>query len=114
MMNGQMPVPAASASGTGGFYITDQDMKNPLVVPALFPDILARFPPTLILTGTRDVAMSNALITQARLRSAGAASQLEVQEGLGHGEFNTAYGTPEARQAMDIIWQFFDRRLGRR
>jgi acetyl esterase/lipase len=114
MLNGQPQVADEHAARSEDFYLTDRDMKDPLISPALFPDVLSRFPPTLFLTGTRDVAMSNALVTHARLLAACANSQLEVQEGLGLGEFNTAFVTPEAMQAMDIIWTFFDTRLGRR
>ena len=61
------------------------DRNDPLVTPALFMDVLARFPPTLVVTGMRDIAMSNAIITHTRLLQAGARAELFVQEGPGHG-----------------------------
>ncbi|HWU03446.1 MAG TPA: alpha/beta hydrolase fold domain-containing protein, partial [Novosphingobium sp.] len=114
LLNGQPQPPADRVAHAADLYMAGKDMNDPLVAPALFPKVLAQFPPTLLLTGTRDTAMSNALVTHARLLAAGNDSQLEVQEGLGHGEFDVAFGTPEAMQAMDIIWRFFDRHLGRR
>ncbi|WP_369751202.1 hypothetical protein [Novosphingobium sp. AP12] len=57
--------------------------------------------------------MSNALLTNIALLKAGAETQLLVLEGRGHGEFNYLVGTPEARDAYDLIWFFFDRHLGR-
>jgi acetyl esterase/lipase len=94
------------------FYVPDAEANNPLATPGLSKDLLAKFPPTLLVTGTRDVAMSNALITNVRLQQAGVETQLLVLEGLGHGQFNTFGGTPEAADAYDIIWRFFDRHLG--
>ena len=87
--------------------------NSPLVAPGEFPEVLAKFPPTLVVTGTRDIAMSNALMTHTRLLTAGAAAELFVQEGLGHGHFATLPGTPEAETAHNIIWSFFHRHLGR-
>ncbi len=82
------------------------------MTPGLFPQVLAKFPPTLILTGTRDSSMSNALVTNMRLLDAGVDTQLLVLEGIGHGEFNTLPGTPEATQTFTQIWRFFDKHLG--
>jgi acetyl esterase/lipase len=53
------------------------------------------------------------LVTNARLLAAGVETQLFVQEGMGHGDFGIAPGTPEATQAYDVIWRWFDRHLGR-
>jgi acetyl esterase/lipase len=94
-------------------YFDGIDTNNPLITPALFPDTLVGYPPTLVVTGTRDVAMSNALITHARLLTAGVEAELFVQEGLGHGHFTLMPGTPEAATAHEIMWRFFDRQLAR-
>ena len=88
------------------FYFDGINANDPLVTPGLFPDVLARFPPTLLVTGTRDTAMSNALVTNVRLLGAGVETQLLVLEGLGHGHFNTFAGSPESAQAYDIMWRF--------
>ena len=61
----------------------------------------------------RLTSMSNAIDTNARLLAAGVETQLFVQEGLGHGEFTLIPGTPEAAQAYDVIWRFFDRHLAK-
>lgn len=114
VMNGRAPqTPAQRGEGIFNAYLAGTNPLDPLVAPALSPAILARFPPTLLITGTRDVAMSNVLVTNARLLAAGVETQLFVQEGMGHGDFGIAPGTPEATQAYDVIWRFFDRHLGR-
>jgi acetyl esterase/lipase len=115
MMNGQGGTwtPEQMKANPGNLYLAGRDRNDPLVTPGLFPEVLAKFPPTLILTGTRDNSMSNALVTNLRLLDAGAETQLLVLEGLGHGEFNALPGTPEADQAFRAIWRFFDKHLGR-
>ncbi len=87
--------------------------KDPLIVPGNYPEVLAKFPPTLFVTGTRDVAASNAIMTHKKLLEAGVDAQLFVVEGLGHGHFYMMPGTPENVTTHDIIWRFFDRQLGK-
>lgn len=108
------PRPApAGASALVGDYFKGGKSDDPLMSPALSPAVLAKFPPTLLLTGSRDVALSNMLVTHMRLRQAGVDASLIVQEGMGHGDFNSYVGTPEATYAWDQAWAFFDAKLGR-
>ncbi len=94
-------------------YFDGIDRNHFMITPGAFPGTLVGYPPTLVVTGTRDVAMSNAVMTHTRLLAAGVAAELFVQEGLGHGHFTTLPGTPEATTAHAIMWRFFDRRLAR-
>ena len=105
------PVPGARPTNAPRDYFDGINKNDPLVTPGLFPDVLAKFPPTLIVTGTRDIAMSNAIVTHARLLDAGVDAQLFVQEGLGHGHFFAFPGTAESKTAYDVIWRFFDAHL---
>ncbi|MDX2224196.1 MAG: hypothetical protein SFV21_15710 [Rhodospirillaceae bacterium] len=52
-------------------------------------------------------------MTHTRLLAAGVRAELFVQEGLGHGDFAFMPGTPEAELAHRVIWDFFDRQLGK-
>jgi acetyl esterase/lipase len=114
VLNGHLAAtPGVKHASPGDPYLDGVDQNDPLVAPALFPKVLAQFPPILLVTGTRDIAMSNALATNSRLLDVGVQTQLFVQEGLGHGEFNTVVGSPEAGQAYDVIWRFFDAHLAR-
>ena len=94
-------------------YFDGVDWTDPLLSPALAPQVLAAFPPTLFVTGTRDYAMSNLLVTHQRLLAASVETQLLVQEGLGHSQFVLFTDSPEALLANTTIWRFFDRHLGR-
>jgi len=107
------PTPAPGARPPRD-YFDEIDQNDPLVSPGAFPDVLAKFPPTLFVTGTRDPSMSNAIVTHNLMLKAGVTAELFVQEGLGHGHFTTFPGTPETADATDAIWTFFDRHLGKR
>jgi len=93
-------------------YFSDADMNDPLVQPSTSAAVLAKFPPTLIITATRDFAMSGALHTDVLLTKAGVDSELHVWDGLFHGFFYDA-DVPESKEAFGIIDSFFDRHLGR-
>src|SRR5690606_9159390 len=61
------PPPAPGETGpdmTRG-YFAKADMRDPIISPALHPAVLAKFPPTLIITGTRAMDMSPAVYTNS-------------------------------------------------
>jgi acetyl esterase/lipase len=112
ILNAQLPFrPEAFVSGPGGSHFAGADPASALVIPGNHPDVLAGFPPTLFVTGTRDVSMSNALISHSKLIEVGVETQLFVQESLGHGDYSVLVGTPEAKLANHVMWRFFDRHL---
>ncbi len=114
MLNGRVAAtPEQMKANPGNLYLAGTNQNDPLVTPGLFPDVLAKFPPTLLVTSTRDSAMSNALVTNIALLKAGVTTQLLVLEGTGHGEFTFLAGTRETTDAYAIIWNFFDQHLGR-
>lgn len=105
-------MPPARAPGTSRLgYFSTADPKDPLVSPMDSPAVLAKFPPTLIITGTRDFALSGAIHTDLELTKAGADSELHVWEGLFHGFFYNA-DIPESKDAFNIVVKFFDHHLG--
>jgi len=92
-------------------YFSNVDPKDPLVSPINSPEILAKFPPTLIITGTRAMELSTAVYTHSQLVKLGVGAELHVWEGLFHGFFYNP-DVPESRDAYDVIVKFFDRHLG--
>jgi monoterpene epsilon-lactone hydrolase len=92
-------------------YFSGTDPEDPLVSPINSPDILAKFPPTLIITGTRDFELSAALYTHEHLTKLGVDAELHVWEGLFHGFFYNM-DVPESKDALNVIIKFFDRHLG--
>ena len=93
-------------------YFSGADMKDPLVSPTNSPAILAKFPPTLLITGTRHFAMSGTIHTDTELIKRGVKTELHVWDGLFHGFFYNA-DVPESRDAFNAMINFFDRILGR-
>jgi acetyl esterase/lipase len=73
---------------------------------------MSKFPPTLLITATRDIALSSTVYTHSVLVEHGVDAQLHVWEGLGHVFFNSP-DLPESHQAYSVIAKFFDAHLGR-
>ncbi|HYL14373.1 MAG TPA: alpha/beta hydrolase fold domain-containing protein [Terriglobales bacterium] len=104
--------PPMSAGGRPPLgYFDGTDPKDPLVSPVSSPEVLAKFPPTLVVTGTRGFELSAALYTHEQLTKAGVDTELHVWEGLFHGFFYNA-DVPESKDALNVIVKFFDRHLG--
>jgi monoterpene epsilon-lactone hydrolase len=106
------PSGAEQSSGPPLGYLTGADPNDPLVAPAASPEVLRRFPPTLIITATRGFEMSSAVYTHAQLVKQGVDAELHVWDGMFHGFFYNP-DVPESREAYDVMVKFFDRHLGR-
>jgi acetyl esterase/lipase len=93
-------------------YFAGVSINDPLAAPATAPEVLAKFPPTLIVSGTRGFELSSAVYTHSLLVKAGVETDLHVWEGMFHGFF---YNTdvPESRDCYEVIVKFFERHLGK-
>lgn len=111
ILNGQ-GLPAHPLALSDLPYFHGANPNDPLVQPGLSPAILAKFPPTLLITGTRDMTMSSVLASQQRLEQAGAHTELHVWEGMWHSFFSDPE-MPESKQAYQVIVNFFLHHLGR-
>jgi len=107
------PLPNSETPASGGLpYFAGVSLTDPLAAPASSPEVLAKFPPTLIITGTRAFELSSAVYTHSLLVKYGAQAELHVWEGMFHGFFYNA-DVPESRDCYDVILKFFDRQLGK-
>jgi acetyl esterase/lipase len=107
------PTPVvASAATPGPNYFTDVDMNQFVVSPTLDEKQLAKFPPTIFFTGTRDFLMSAAAYSYLKLLNVGVDSQLMIFDGLYHG-FMTNPDFPESQEGYKIAAAFFDKHLGK-
>ncbi|MDO1527722.1 alpha/beta hydrolase [Fulvimonas sp. R45] len=111
LLNGQ-GVPAHPLGLAALPYFRGADPRDPLVQPGLSPALLARFPPTLLITGTRDMAMSSVVRSNELLDEAGVPTELHVWEGMWHAFFSDPE-LPESRRAYRTMADFFRRRLAR-
>jgi monoterpene epsilon-lactone hydrolase len=94
-------------------YLRDVDLTDPLVSPALSSSVLDKFPPALLITGTRAWDMSAAVQTQRALTNAGVEANLHLWDGMGHCFFFDV-DLPESKEAFAVMTRFFDSRLGRK
>ncbi len=109
---GEARIPSAPPGQTQLGYFSTASMTDPLVAPTNSPEMLAKFPPTLLITASRDFAMSGAINTDVQLTKAGVDSELHVWDGMFHGFFYNA-DVPESKEAFSIMINFFDRHLGK-
>jgi acetyl esterase/lipase len=85
--------------------------NDPLAFPGTSATVLAKFPPTLLITGTRDFAMSSVVRSHALLVEAHVEADLHVYEGMWHAFFIYPE-LPESAAAYFVIVSFFDKHLG--
>ena len=105
LLNGQ-GVPSHPLKFGDLAYFHGANLRDPLVQPGLSPALLARFPPTLLITGTRDMTLSSVVASQQLLDKAGAQTELHVWEGMWHSFFSDPQ-LPESQDAYRVIARFF-------
>jgi len=91
-------------------YLKNADLSDPLVFPARSPQVMAKFPPSLLISATRDKALSSVVYTHSLLVAQGVDAELHVWEGLGHAFFYDP-DLPESREVYEGVVKFFDRHL---
>jgi acetyl esterase/lipase len=106
--NGVMPQPPTNQ---GEQDLGNIDPDDPMVNPVNWPEVLSKFPPTLLITGTRSIDMSTGVYTHEQLVKLGVETDLHVFEGGRH-EFWYDPAPPESQEVYDIIVRFFDHHLG--
>jgi acetyl esterase/lipase len=92
-------------------YANGHDMADPELSPVNAD--FAGFPPTLLTTGTRDLFLSNTIRVHRKLKQAGVVSDLNVYEGLSHGDFERDPDLPESREVYGEAAAFFRQMLAR-
>ena len=58
------------------------------------------FPPTILVSGTRDLFLSNTVRAHRKLRNSGVETDLVVMEGLSHGDYLFA---AESQESLDFF-----------
>ena len=74
--------------------------------------MLAKFPPTLLITGSHDFLASGASRTHIELVKAGVDARLFVWDAMDHAFFGNP-DLPESREAYQIMANFFDEQFRR-
>lgn len=91
-------------------YFEGADLSDPLVLPGNHAAILAQFPPTLLVTGTRDFAASSVSVMHRRLLAEGVSAQCVNFDGMWHAH-HMAVDLPESRETFEILARFFAENL---
>jgi len=79
-------------------YADGRDLKHPLVSP-LYGDFHG-FPPTFLITGTRDLLLSATVRTHIKLRQTGVVADILVYEGVAHADYMAELAAPETQHAF--------------
>jgi epsilon-lactone hydrolase len=92
-------------------YFKGVDPADPLVFPINSPELMANFPPTLLIAGSRDFAVSSLFRTQAELSKYGVVAELHVWDGMWHAFFMDP-DLPESKEVYSVVVRFFAQHLG--
>lgn len=86
-----------------------RDLTDPIVSPIY--GSFDGFPPTFLVTGTRDLLLSSTVRTHTKLRVAGSIADLIVHEGVGHADYMNPLDSPESRFTFRELGNFVSRHL---
>jgi epsilon-lactone hydrolase len=91
-------------TAAAGLYAGALDLRDPQISPIY--GSFDGFPPTLLVTGTRDLLLSDTVRAHVALRTAGAVADLLVFEGMSHGDYLIAATSPETRLFVGELDRF--------
>lgn len=103
-------VPSVKFTERAQLYSGGHDLSDPHLSP-IFGDVSV-FPPTILISGTRDVLLSDTVRLHRALRAEGIRADLHVFEAAPHGLF--AGQAPEDREAAREISAFLDEHVPKR
>lgn len=97
--------------GTFELYAANEALDNPLISP-IYAEIES-FPPTMFISGTRDLLLSDTVRMHRLLRSADVEAELHIYDGQSHGDYINGIQTdlPESEDALKELGQFFDKHI---
>lgn len=90
-------------------YADGHDLEDPLLSP-VYGDFEG-FPPTCLITGTRDMFLSDTARTHRKLRAAGVVADLHVYEGVAHADYLFLVDSPESKDVFAEVGAFFKAHL---
>jgi acetyl esterase/lipase len=77
------------------YHAAGRELTDPMVSPVY--GSFEGFPPTFLVSGTRDLLLSATVRTHTKIRAAGSIADLLVLEGIGHGDYGNPLNSPESR-----------------
>ncbi|QFU75764.1 alpha/beta hydrolase [Halioglobus maricola] len=80
----------------GDIYPGELGADHPYVSP--LRGEFENFPPSYLISGTRDLLLSDTVLVHRKLRRAGVEADLHVYEGQSHADYSTVWDSPESRE----------------
>lgn len=97
--------------GALALYVGDKTYNDAYISP-IFGDF-AGFPPTYLISGTRDLLLSDAVRTHRKLRRAGVVADLHIYEGIAHADHALLQDTPESAEHYAELNAFMSAHLAK-
>ncbi|MBM7035281.1 alpha/beta hydrolase [Vibrio ulleungensis] len=96
-------------NGAFEVYSAGENLDNPLISP-IYAEIDS-FPPTILISGTRDLLLSDTVRMHRLLRAADVDAQLHIYDGQSHGDYLNSLlsDVPESDDAIKEIESFFNK-----
>lgn len=91
-------------------YAGSHDISDPLLSP-LRGDV-SGFPPTMLISGTRDLLLSQVVLMHRKLRTAGVTADLHLVEGAAHFTYFISPFAAESREIFAEMARFWNTHLG--
>lgn len=91
-------------------YLNGVSEDDSRVAPGVDGHLLAKFPPTLLITGTRDFALSSVSTMHRRLAASAVPTEMFVFDGMWHA-FHIFPDLPESQEVNGLLANFFRRNL---
>ncbi|AJR08775.1 alpha/beta hydrolase [Photobacterium gaetbulicola] len=85
-------------------YVGELELNDPVVSPIY--GSFDNFPAVYLITGTRDLLLSDTVRLHRELKRAGADAELNVYEGQSHADYIVALGTPESNEHYGELSEF--------
>jgi monoterpene epsilon-lactone hydrolase len=92
-------------------YAGGKSYDDPYLSP-LYADVRG-LPPSYLITGTRDLMLSDTVLMHRKLRRAGVEADLHVYEGHSHADYVILYDTPESKEHFAELKAFLTRHLAK-
>jgi acetyl esterase/lipase len=95
----------------GVMYAGEHDLKHSYVSP-IYGDF-SDFPPSYLISGTRDLLLSDTVRTHRSLRRAGVEADLHIYEGQSHADYIAVWNAPESAEHYAELNAFVLKHLAR-
>lgn len=104
---------AGMIDGTFELYAGGESLDNPIISP-IYAEI-DEFPPTIFMSGTRDLLLSDTVRMHRLLRSADVETDLHIYDGQSHGDYinGLLFDMPESDDALNELRNFFNTHINR-